>query len=348
MTALEPVAERDLQATAEPFGPARLLHWPPASEALALERCLAGCVPGAERRAPIDVAVVGMGIQAAAPLASTMAKRGGRSPVAWAILLSLAFHLGTLGGMWSWAVPALPPQEAPRHAPLRAALWVNPISPPPAPVAPPAPAEPAPPEAAPEPPLVPEPVPPEPAPPEPAPPQPAKAEPEPLPPPEPKPRPAKKKGPKAAAKALASSAPAPELPAPAAAVDETPKDAIAAHAGPVPEAAAESGRAEERAREGYLARLLAEIERHKFYPAPARRRSVEGTVRVGFELHPGGRVEGLAAEGNPLLARAAREALERAEPLPAPPPGGAAAATGGVSNELQAGGVAVIPLRAHL
>jgi protein TonB len=76
----------------------------------------------------------------------------------------------------------------------------------------------------------------------------------------------------------------------------------------------------EQARQEYLRRLMAHIESHKSYPRAARRRRLEGDVRVTFSLQGGGRVAALQAEGgHRLLTGAASEAVERAVPLPPPP-----------------------------
>lgn len=75
-----------------------------------------------------------------------------------------------------------------------------------------------------------------------------------------------------------------------------------------------------QARREYLAVLMAHIERYKFYPRAARRRGLEGEVVVSFTLQADGRISGLQTNGgHRLLNRAAREALEAAQPLPEPP-----------------------------
>lgn len=76
----------------------------------------------------------------------------------------------------------------------------------------------------------------------------------------------------------------------------------------------------EKARQEYLRRLMAHIEAHKEYPRAARRRRIEGNVRVGFSLQADGSVTGLQTEGgHSLLSSAARQAVERAAPMPKPP-----------------------------
>jgi len=75
-------------------------------------------------------------------------------------------------------------------------------------------------------------------------------------------------------------------------------------------------------RAAFLGRLIAHLEAHKFYPNTARRRGIEGVVRLGFWLQEGGGAVHVEADGGVgSLCAAAMEALERALPLPAPPEG---------------------------
>jgi protein TonB len=77
----------------------------------------------------------------------------------------------------------------------------------------------------------------------------------------------------------------------------------------------------EKAKQEYLRRLMAHIEKHKHYPRTARRRHLEGDVRVSFTLQAGGRVVALVVDGGPeVLSSAALQAVEEAVPLPEPPP----------------------------
>jgi protein TonB len=71
-------------------------------------------------------------------------------------------------------------------------------------------------------------------------------------------------------------------------------------------------------RAGLIARLLSRVRAARRYPELARRRELEGTVRVGFAVAPDGRPLGLRVvrSADPLLDEAAREAVERAAPLP--------------------------------
>ncbi|GAB6043388.1 TonB family protein [Endothiovibrio diazotrophicus] len=160
------------------------------------------------------------------------------------------------------------------------------------------------PEAAPEPVLEPDPEP------EPEPPPPPPPKPKPKPAPKPKPKPTPKPKPKPPKVARPTPAPKPA----AAAVQAAPA--------PAPVAAAAPRAADPALREAYLARLLAYIEGFKEYPRIARRRRIEGRVDVAFRLTARGGVEALTvAGGHRSLRQAAREAVERAAPLPRPASG---------------------------
>ncbi len=75
-------------------------------------------------------------------------------------------------------------------------------------------------------------------------------------------------------------------------------------------------------RRRYVADVLQRVRARRHYPAPARRRGIEGTVRVRFRVRADGTVEGLAADGGHRLLRlAALAAVRRAAPFPAPPAG---------------------------
>lgn len=76
----------------------------------------------------------------------------------------------------------------------------------------------------------------------------------------------------------------------------------------------------EKARQKYLRRLMAHIEGYKNYPMAARRRRIEGDVKVAFTLQAGGRVADLNASGaHALLNGAANDAVGAAQPMPQPP-----------------------------
>ncbi len=66
---------------------------------------------------------------------------------------------------------------------------------------------------------------------------------------------------------------------------------------------------------------MAHIEKYKHYPRAARRRRIEGDVRVTFKLQQNGRVGNLIVDGTQeVLNSATQRAVEEALPLPEPPP----------------------------
>jgi len=74
------------------------------------------------------------------------------------------------------------------------------------------------------------------------------------------------------------------------------------------------------AAESYLARLLAHIDSHKFYPRGARQRGQEGDVHIRFYLLQDGGIRALDISGaNRQLRKAAERAVQSALPLPQPP-----------------------------
>jgi protein TonB len=73
-------------------------------------------------------------------------------------------------------------------------------------------------------------------------------------------------------------------------------------------------------RQQYLYRLMSHIEAFKYYPRAARRRSLEGDVKVSFVLLDDGAYKQLSLDGrHSELVKAARVAIESATPLPVPP-----------------------------
>ncbi|TVO71879.1 MAG: TonB family protein [Sedimenticola selenatireducens] len=67
----------------------------------------------------------------------------------------------------------------------------------------------------------------------------------------------------------------------------------------------------------YVTQLLKHIEQFKNYPLPARKRNIEGQVKVSFSLSASGILSGLQVTGgHALLNKATQRALERALPLP--------------------------------
>jgi protein TonB len=67
-----------------------------------------------------------------------------------------------------------------------------------------------------------------------------------------------------------------------------------------------------------IADALSRIMAQRRYPELARRRGVEGRVRIGFHVDGTGRVDAfrVVKSADDLLDDAAREAVERAAPLP--------------------------------
>lgn len=76
----------------------------------------------------------------------------------------------------------------------------------------------------------------------------------------------------------------------------------------------------ENVRESYLVRMLAHIDRHKYYPRKARRRGIEGEVNIAFYLHKDGSITDLQVSGgSKVLRKAAKQAVQEALSLPRPP-----------------------------
>jgi periplasmic protein TonB len=74
-------------------------------------------------------------------------------------------------------------------------------------------------------------------------------------------------------------------------------------------------------RESWRSRVMARIESFKHYPLAARRQRVEGSLEVDLNIGCDGAVASLNVEGgSSLLRSAAAKSVQRAAPLPAPPP----------------------------
>ena len=72
--------------------------------------------------------------------------------------------------------------------------------------------------------------------------------------------------------------------------------------------------------EQYITRLLSQIEKNKFYPRKARRRNIEGTVKVTLSINADGRIAKLSlTEGHKILRIAAEKAIKKSQPFPEPP-----------------------------
>lgn len=73
-------------------------------------------------------------------------------------------------------------------------------------------------------------------------------------------------------------------------------------------------------KERYLKVLAAHLDKHKFYPRAARRRHIEGEVKVSFDLLLDGRVLNLHTfSGHPMLQKATSDSIHKAMPMPPRP-----------------------------
>lgn len=115
------------------------------------------------------------------------------------------------------------------------------------------------------------------------------------------------------------------LPAP----PPTPRQEVAAETPPATETTAPPSRpappaaSASAAAQTWQSRLLAHLERRKRYPAEARARRLQGVAQVRFTMDRSGRVLSAALErssGHAALDREALALLQRAQPLPPPPP----------------------------
>lgn len=128
--------------------------------------------------------------------------------------------------------------------------------------------------------------------------------------PKPKPKPAEPK----------PQPPKPVEPAPPAPPAPTPPQPTREPAPAAPQAAAASTRSDAEAT--WKGLVMARMARYKEYPDDARRRNVQGTVKVRFVVDAKGRVvsqEIVGSSGNRSLDRAALRQIRRAQPLPKPP-----------------------------
>jgi len=78
----------------------------------------------------------------------------------------------------------------------------------------------------------------------------------------------------------------------------------------------------EEATDDYIVRLRAWLSRHKQYPMAARNQEIEGTVRLYLVIDDNGNILSqriVESSGSPMLDEAARQMLERSQPLPRMP-----------------------------
>ena len=84
---------------------------------------------------------------------------------------------------------------------------------------------------------------------------------------------------------------------------------------PAPAPKAESG----QARQDFVARLLAQLNRFKQYPRAARQAHIQGVVMLHFVMDASGRVltaDIAKSSGRPILDQEALALIRRAQPLP--------------------------------
>ncbi|WP_448205994.1 energy transducer TonB [Azospirillum sp. sgz302134] len=230
------------------------------------------------------------------------------------LLLVLGAHAGVAAGMLAWRIPM---EEASAPPPAAVMLDLAPLpKPEPAPAPTPAPEPPPPlesmlpePESPPEPIVEPEPLPE---------PPPVKAEvalPE---PPKPAPKPKPKDAPKPALQHVEHPKPQPATKP----VTETASTAAPASAAPAA-APAPSPAAVSTAMPNWQGLVLGHLERHKRYPRTAQARRQEGVAQLHVTLDRQGRVLSarlVKSAGHTLLDEEALAMVERASPLPPPPP----------------------------
>lgn len=73
-------------------------------------------------------------------------------------------------------------------------------------------------------------------------------------------------------------------------------------------------------KELYLQTIAAHLEKHKYYPRSAKRRNIEGQVKVSFELMEDGNILNLHTfSGHSLLQKATSESIHSALPMPPRP-----------------------------
>jgi len=70
----------------------------------------------------------------------------------------------------------------------------------------------------------------------------------------------------------------------------------------------------------YLETIAAHLDKHKFYPRSARRRHIEGGVKVSFDLLPNGNILNLKTfSGHSALQKATSESISSSLPMPPRP-----------------------------
>lgn len=236
------------------------------------------------------------------------------------LLIAGALHAVVAGGVVWWLAqnPELPAAET--------AMLIDLAPPEPTPPAPEPAPEPEP--ALPEPPL-PEPLPPEPPPPEPAPPEPpppTPPAPEPV-PPEPTPPDVPPPEPPPVVEKAAVVAPPPPVKVNAKPVEKKPLPKAVKSPPPQPTAApptaAPAAPVAPHVLPSWQAQVMAHLERRKRYPRAAQLHREGGIAKVRFVIDRTGAVLSFRLEsssGVPALDEEVLSLIERASPLPAPPP----------------------------
>ena len=73
-------------------------------------------------------------------------------------------------------------------------------------------------------------------------------------------------------------------------------------------------------KEEYMRALAEHLNKHKFYPQSARRRNIEGNIRISFDLLQDGNILNLRIlSGHKVLQRATSESIKSALPMPPRP-----------------------------
>jgi len=99
--------------------------------------------------------------------------------------------------------------------------------------------------------------------------------------------------------------------------------AVALPAPSAPASSAPPPRAVAAARANWQAQLLGFLSRHKRYPRPAQEQRQQGTASLRFSVDRQGRVQSFhldRSSGFPLLDEEVQALIQRAQPLPSPPP----------------------------
>lgn len=133
-------------------------------------------------------------------------------------------------------------------------------------------------------------------------------------------KPKPKPKPKPAVKPLKPT-PTPPVPAAKPVEQATPTATTAPAAAPAAQQPSTSS-ATAAAKASWQSQLLSHLARHKRYPDEARRRGIQGTSQVRFNLDHSGKVlsvELAKSSGNTALDRATLAMIRRASPVPAPP-----------------------------